>query len=132
MKGGADVLKRQIEVVAQYEDQAIASGQPQQCLPESLDLIRFNTSMVLRSGREIGLPDHRPPTGSHRLPALVGDDGQEPGPEWAAGPKRPSMFPCFEGCLLQHVLCLVRVSQKATGEAVSHWQHRVEWVHAGG
>jgi hypothetical protein len=66
---------------------------------------------------KVRLLEYRPPSAASRFPALVGDDGEEPGSEGAARPEIAQAAPGIQSGLLDDVLGLGAIMQHRESES---------------
>src|SRR5215472_2106893 len=95
--------EREVEVVMKDEQQPLVRWQPGQGPPQ-IHLLGKRVAPGRAVAGEIGEPDDGPPAAAAQGPALVGNDGEEPGPDATPGPKRGEPPPRLEHRVLHCVL----------------------------
>src|SRR5207245_582939 len=111
---GPDLIEGKVEVEVQEQRQSLLRRQS----PESTLEVGAICAGCLELGAcavEIGKADHRPPSSSADAAALVGDDGQEPGPRRAAILELAEAPPGLERRVLKRVSALVAIAQGRQG-----------------
>src|SRR5262249_2451968 len=107
--------ERKVEVVMEDEQQALVCRQLGQRAPQ-VQLQGKRVAPGRTVGVGIGEPDHRPPAATAQGAALVGNDGEEPGPDVTAGAKRAELPPGLEHRVLHCVLGVLPALEHRHGQ----------------
>jgi hypothetical protein len=124
-----NLVEGEVQVVAKNDHQALIVRKSVHREPQVRDCRIGLDGWTQIAIDGFGLLDDPPPPASPLAPALVGHDGEQPGPELQVSPKAAEIPPRLEHGLLNRVLGFGFAPEHANGEAVGGGQKWLDKEH---